>query len=130
MSVLIIPTRTHGRVLVEDAETPSSRLFVIFHGYGESAEAALANAKKISGISTWRIAAVQGLHRFYSQGHRDVVASWMTKQDRDETIADNTAYLDDVLRQLAGPDETIVFAGFSQGASMAYRCAQLCERTA
>lgn len=82
MSILLIPARTHGRVLVEDTETES------------------------------------------------VVASWMTKQDRDVTIADNIAYLDEVLRQLAAPGETIVFAGFSQGASMAYRAAQLCERTA
>lgn len=54
----------------------------------------------------------------------------MTTEDRDVMIADNIAYLDEVLRQVAAPDETIVFAGFSQGASMAYRAAQLCERTA
>jgi predicted esterase len=130
MSVLLIPARTHGRVIVEDAEKPSGRLLVIFHGYGLPAESALADARQISGIGAWRIAAVQGLHRFYSQGHERVVASWMTKQDRDVTIADNTAYLDEVLKQLAAPDETIVLAGFSQGASMAYRCAQLCERAA
>jgi predicted esterase len=127
---ILVPSRTHGRVIVEDAETPSGRLLVTFHGYGLSAESALADARQISGIGAWRIAAVQGLHRFYAQGHESVVASWMTKQDREVTIADNTAYLDEVLRQLAAPHETIVFAGFSQGASMAYRCAQLCERTA
>jgi predicted esterase len=129
-SVLVVPARTHGRVVVEDAEASSGRLLVTFHGYALSAESALADARQIPGIGAWRIAAVQGLHRFYSQRHESVVASWMTKQDRDVTIADNIAYLDEVLRQLAAPADTIVFAGFSQGASMAYRAAQLCERAA
>jgi predicted esterase len=129
-SVLLVPARTHGRVVIHDAETPSRRLLVMFHGYGLSADSALADARQISGIGAWRIAAVQGLHRFYSQGHQSVVASWMTKEDRDVTIADNVAYLDEVLKQVAAPDDTIVFAGFSQGAAMAYRAAKLCARTA
>ena len=119
MPVLHIPTRTHGRVVLEEATTAAAGVLVIFHGYGQSADDALADAKQIPGISNWRVAAVQGLHRFYSRRHEQVVASWMTRQDRELAIADNIAYLNEVLRQLSPSNEAVVFAGFSQGASMA-----------
>jgi predicted esterase len=52
--------------------------------------------------------------------------SWMTKQGRDHAIADNVRYVasvvDEVKRDVPG-DGRLVYAGFSQGASMAYRAA-------
>jgi predicted esterase len=85
----------------------------------------LENVRRIPGVSEeWPVASVQALHRFYARGDRVVVASWMTRQDRDLAIADNLAYLDRAV-QTAGGDEAraIVFIGFSQGAAMAYRAA-------
>jgi hypothetical protein len=40
---------------------------------------------------------VQGLHRFYQRRTNDVIASWMTRQDRQLAIADNLAYVDSVI---------------------------------
>lgn len=106
-------------------------MLVAFHGYGQVAEDVLAEVKQIPGISRWRIAAVQGLHRFYTRNNRDVIASWMTRQDRELAISDNVAYVDKVVDLVLaeGPEpkapQTLIFLGFSQGAAMAYRAAAL-----
>ena len=126
-----IETTTHGRVLVEEPMTAASPgLIVAFHGYGQNADDVLAEARQIPGASAWRIAAVQALHRFYARDHNTVVASWMTAQDRELAIADNIAYIDAVVDRLQIGNGGIVFLGFSQGASMAYRAALLGRRAA
>jgi predicted esterase len=121
-----VETITHGRLLVEEPADPfSGRLLVACHGYGENADIMLANVRRIPGVGAgWRLASVQGLHRFYAGGDQVVVASWMTRQDRDLAIADNIAYLDRAV-EIAGGDHAriIVFVGFSQGVAMSYRAA-------
>ena len=100
------------------------------HGYGQNAEAMLDELRRIPGAHAWRLVSVQGLHRFYTRGDQAVVASWMTREDRDDAIADNIKYvnraIDAVLSEPLNPgtsEPTIVFLGFSQGASMAARAA-------
>lgn len=102
------------------------------------------DAARIPGVpERWHVVAVQALHRFYGKDER-VVASWMTRQDRDDAIADNVAYVDRVVseeidrrplradrRPVRALDRhQIVFVGFSQGASMAYRAAMLGQHPA
>jgi predicted esterase len=123
VTILSIPTTTHGRVLFEDAAVLPLGLIVAFHGYGQNAEDALDEIRRIPGIDRWHVAAVQALHRFYTRDQQKVVGSWMTRQDRELAIADNVAYVDAVIRQLADRPATLIFLGFSQGASMAYRAA-------
>ena len=124
-----VETTTHGRVLVENAADPhSGRLLVACHGYAQNAEAMLEEVRRIPGVAGWRVASVQALHRFYSRSQQTVVASWMTREDRDLAIADNIAYLDRAVEAAGGNEAgAIVFIGFSQGAAMAYRAA-LCGR--
>lgn len=119
MNILSVETPTHGRVLFEPREP--ERLLVGFHGYAELAEAHLAELHKIEGTSRWSLAAVQSLNRFYTRAG-DVVGNWMTKLDRDLAIADNIEYVRRVVAALP-PARTLVFIGFSQGASMAARAA-------
>lgn len=117
---------THGRVLVEEALDPrSGRVLVACHGYAQNAEIMLDDARKIPGVREgWRVVSVQGLHRFYSRADQTVVASWMTRQDRELAIADNVAYVDRAVEAAGGGEaRLIVFLGFSQGAAMAYRAA-------
>ena len=127
MDVVSIATETHGRVLIEASSAASSAqaagLLVAFHGYGQAAEDMLAEVVRIPGADRWRIVSVQALHRFYARRDERVVASWMTRQDRDLAIEDNRAYVDRVIASLGAAPGTcpIVFVGFSQGASMAYR---------
>jgi dienelactone hydrolase len=53
----------------------------------------------------------------------------MTSQDRELAIADNVAYVRNVVAQFPAA-RRIVFAGFSQGVAMAYRAAAAIPTTA
>ena len=121
---LSIETATHGRVLIDASNAPAGTI-VAFHGYGQSADEILEDARKIPGAGEWTIAAPQALHRFYTRGDERVVASWMTRQDRETAIVDNVAYIDRVLDQVQQSPSVLVFLGFAQGVAMAYRAALL-----
>ena len=121
-----IAANTHGRYLVVPAATAPAGLLVGFHGYAEGAEMQLERLRAIPGSDRWRLVAIQGLHRFYQRRTNEVIASWMTRQDRELAIADNLAYVEGVLdaasREWPGSPH-LVFAGFSQGVAMAFRTA-------
>jgi predicted esterase len=129
MRTISIETPTHGRVLIKDAGvSPSaSGLLVGFHGYAQNAEDMLEELDRIPGSDAWTLVSAQALNRFYSRGDEKVVASWMTRQDRELAIADNIAYVDRVVHSLLAdvPQSRIVYAGFSQGVAMAYRAGVL-----
>ena len=55
--------------------------------------AARTHARGFRGADRWRLVSIQGLHRFYQRRADEVVASWMTRQDRELAIADNLAYV-------------------------------------
>ena len=122
-----IATRTHGRYLVvPPAALGPAPLLVGFHGYAEGAEAQLERLRAIPGADRWRLASIQGLHRFYQRRTNEVVAGWMTRQDRELAIADNVAYVAGVIeaigREWPGASR-LVLAGFSQGVAMTFRAA-------
>jgi predicted esterase len=150
--VLSIETVTHGRVVVRDA-TDAAGTIVAFHGYGMTAERMLADLERVPGADRWQIVSVQGLHRFYAKDSQTIMASWMTRQDREFAIADNVEYVNRALDQVSPPasvthstssfepargsdppfgervrpllTRAVVFVGFSQGVAMAYRAALL-----
>jgi predicted esterase len=121
-----IAATVHGRFLIEPSESPGLGLLLVgFHGYAENAETQLERLTAIPHGERWLKASVQGLHRFYQRRTNQVVASWMTSQDRELAIADNIAYVAGCIDSAAagGPPTAIVFAGFSQGVAMAFRAA-------
>jgi predicted esterase len=115
-----VAATVHGRYLLRPG--PAERLLVGFHGYGENAEAHLAQLMNIPHIDRWTVVSVQALHPFYSGRTQQIVASWMTSQDRELAIADNKAYVRGVVAAFPTP-RALVFEGFSQGTAMAYRAA-------
>lgn len=127
---LSVPAQVHGTVLCREPLVESgvaAPLLVGFHGYGENAERHLAELVRIPGTESWRVAAVQALHPFYTRT-QEVVASWMTRFDREHAIEDNIAYVVGVVERLRDESRgsevgALVFAGFSQGVAMAYRAA-------
>jgi predicted esterase len=128
----VIAAGTHGRYLID---TPGSAgpapILVGFHGYGEGAEAQLERMRRIPGAERWLLVSIQGLHRFYQRRANQVVASWMTRQDRDLAIADNLAYVAAVMDAVAGDypgAPRLVFSGFSQGVAMTFRAAAAMPR--
>jgi predicted esterase len=127
-----IATTTHGRYLVvPPAAAGAAPLLVGFHGYAEGAEAHLERMRAIPGADRWRLIAIQGLHRFYQRRANEVVASWMTRQDRELAIADNVAYVNAVVDAAAAEwpsPPAVVYTGFSQGVAMTLRAAVASSR--
>jgi predicted esterase len=136
-----LPTPTHGRYLVEIPEHSRATL-VGFHGYQENAAihlevlrrialSAEARSAKVDAGRSIGLVSVQALHRFYTRSNEVVVASWMTREDRELAIADNVAYVGNVLAAVAeefGLTRPLIYVGFSQGVAMAYRSAVLVQR--
>jgi predicted esterase len=99
-------------------------LLVGFHGYGENAEDGLRRLQTIPGADRWLLVSVQALNRFYRTRTNEIVASWMTRQNRELVIGDNVAYVSGVIRDVReewSAGKTLVLAGFSQGVAMAFR---------
>src|SRR5262249_20441781 len=125
-----IEVTTHGRYLLDGAG-PGKPMAVGFHGYGESAEMELDRLRSISGSDRWIILSIQGLHRFYKRRSDEIVASWMTRQNRDLAIRDNCSYVIKVINTVAkesGATGPLILSGFSQGVSMAFRAAAAVPR--
>jgi predicted esterase len=132
IDVRLIATTTHGRVLVRDARAGAARgVLVGFTGYKEQAAIQMARLQAIPGAALWTLVSIEGLHRFYRGRGEEVVASWMTRQDREAAIADNIEYVDAALDSIPHDASTkIVYAGFSQGVAMAFRAAVRGRRAA
>jgi predicted esterase len=140
--VIHVPTTVHGRVLIEPDEDAAvvSGALIGFHGYAQTADDMMDELRQIPGADTWKRISIQGLNRFYTRGDANVVAHWMTREDRDLAIADNIAYVNTAL-DLAlrtphlrtahpAPRTPHYFVGFSQGVAMAYRAALFGARPA
>ncbi|MBK9060595.1 MAG: phospholipase [Flavobacteriales bacterium] len=100
-------------------------IWIVLHGYGQLARFFL---RPFEGLGSGRlIAAPEGLSRFYSDiAHTRVGATWMTREDRDHEIMDQTAYLDrlaDHLLPQCPPGTPLSVLGFSQGVATACRWA-------
>jgi predicted esterase len=120
-----IATTTHGRYLVEPpADGNPAGALVGFHGYGQHAGHMLDDLRAIAGSDRWLLVSVQGLHRFYDR-NEGVVASWMTREDRELAIEDNGRYVGAVVAAVnaAFVVPALVYVGFSQGVAMAFRAA-------
>jgi hypothetical protein len=63
------------------------------HGYAEDAETQMERLRLIPESTRWLNVSIQALHRFYQRRTDRVVASWMTRQNRELAIADNIAYI-------------------------------------
>lgn len=129
MNIRTIATGTHGRYL-DDIPEHSQATLVGFHGYQENAALHFEVLRQIAGGRSIGLVSIQGLHRFYTKSN-DVVASWMTKEDRELAIADNVAYVARVMEAVAdesGMTRPLIYVGFSQGVAMAYRAATRAQR--
>lgn len=107
-----------------DAKTEVSEIWIVLHGYGQSAEHFLSKFKSLESPHR-NIVAAEGLHRFYTEGLSGRVgASWMTKEDRESDISDYVNYLDNLLEHLLSFQKLrpkIYVVGFSQGGATATR---------
>lgn len=118
--------KTARYFLSSEPSAKVNEVVFVCHGYAQLANEFLEGFSSL--YSEHRLfVAPEGLHRFYQRGGYDkVVASWMTKEDRNDDIADYVQWLDacaaDVLLHCP-PDVKITALGFSQGAATVSRWA-------
>ncbi len=107
-----------------DHDAPPA-LVLAMHGYGQACRNFIKTFAPLSAHNVL-VVAPQGLHQFYWSNRRPGF-SWMTSHQREQTIADNLAYLNrlyDALKTEHTFDPNRVFLlGFSQGVAMAFRAA-------
>jgi predicted esterase len=99
-----------------------SHILIALHGYGQLAQFFYRKFTFLS--ETWGLVIPEGPHRFYLEGSAGRVgASWMTKEWRNQDIADNNAYLQQLIEKVrtAYPQATLHLLGFSQGGATAAR---------
>ncbi len=121
-----IAVQKTARYFSLESKSPAEVKCVVYvlHGYAQAASEFLTQFEPVSGNSI-AIIAPEGLHRFYARGGAGtVVASWMTKEDRENDIRDYVSYLSDVRAAITAkfPNlEKEVVLGFSQGGATAAR---------
>lgn len=111
--------RTARFFTLGDASGNAQRLIFACHGYGQLAGQFIYKFTEQLDSATL-VVAPEALSRFYlDQTYGRIGASWMTREDRDNEIADYCAYLtllfDQIKTQAVSPEARIVFLGFSQG---------------
>jgi predicted esterase len=126
-SITHVETAVRGRVLIAPPEKEKPRNFLIgFHGYAENAGDQMQRLLRMVPAEDWLLCSPQALHPFYTRSDGQVVASWMTRLDRELAVADNVSYVKRTFKRVVqeyGEPEKLVLCGFSQGAGMAYRAA-------
>jgi len=111
------------------AQTPEGNgphpTLIVLHGFGQRAEDFIKVFDKLPAQGIL-VAAPQAPHHFYPKfPAREVGFSWLTRYERDQSVADFIGYMRQFVELLknqhhADPQQLYVL-GFSQGVSMAYR---------
>lgn len=120
-----ILVQKHARFfLSQEPHAGIRKVVFVLHGYGQSAEHFLRKFRPaFKNDVLW--VAPEGLHRYYTQGSSGRVgASWMTREAREDDIADYVHFLDQVwstLKPQIASNCEIEVLGFSQGAATAAR---------
>jgi predicted esterase len=117
--------RTARYFSLNSVQSKTKNIWIVFHGYGQLAEYFIKHFEVLNAEENFVIA-VEGLSRFYVDGLTGRVgASWMTKEDREEEIKDQSNYINAVLKDAGvNPlDNSHRFnvLGFSQGTATAVR---------
>lgn len=117
--------RTGRYYSLNSVQPKTKNIWIVFHGYGQLAEYFIKHFEDLDTDENFVIA-VEGLSRFYVDGLTGRVgASWMTKEDREEEIKDQSNYVNAVLADagIHPKDNSYRFMvlGFSQGTATAVR---------
>ncbi|MDX5346926.1 MAG: phospholipase [Hymenobacteraceae bacterium] len=128
--------RTARFAQIGEATAATNEVWVVCHGYGQLAKYFLRNFTSVAAPNRV-VVAPEALSKFYLNGFSGRVgASWMTKEDRLDEIADYCRYLELLLEQIlekCAENATVNVLGFSQGAATVcrwlagsrYRCHKL-----
>jgi predicted esterase len=122
-----ITTRRTARYFTLGNTVNPAKVWVVLHGYGYLGSVFINHFADFVKDDTL-IIAPEGLSRFYAKGlGGDVVASWMTREDRLADITDNVTYLDTIYSEVIQPLGNVELnaLGFSQGVATLCRWATM-----
>jgi predicted esterase len=116
-------TKTARFYTLGELNENTQQVWLVIHGFRQSAKSFLAEFEPLANNTTFFIAP-EALNRFYAdkQG-TEVVATWMTREDRLNEIKDYIHYLDSLYAsfELGKFKCNITALGFSQGATTVSR---------
>jgi predicted esterase len=117
--------RTARYYRLNSVHPQTKNVWIVFHGYGQLAQYFIKHFEDLDESENCVIA-VEGLSRFYVDGLSGRVgASWMTKDDREKEIIDQSNYVNRVLEDAEidpnSADYNFIVMGFSQGTATAIR---------
>lgn len=117
--------RTARYFKLNSVQKMTKNIWVVFHGYGQLSQYFIKHFQDLDPAENFVIAP-EGLSKFYVEGLTGRVgASWMTKQDRELEIADQSNYINAVLKDcgvdVQNMEQRLIVLGFSQGTSTAVR---------
>ena len=123
-SLVEVP-RTGRYFRLNSVQPQTKNVWIVFHGYGQLAKYFIKHFEDLD-ENEHCIIAVEGLSRFYVDGLSGRVgASWMTKEDREQEIIDQSNYIKIVLKDVGidptSSDHNFIVMGFSQGTATAIR---------
>lgn len=119
-----------ARYFTLGAAQDANDVWIVCHGYGQLAARFIQNFEPIAQPGRC-IVAPEALHRFYLDAppapaaQRRVGATWMTREDREQDIADYVDYLDQLISEVMAqsPNARLRVLGFSQGSATVLRWA-------
>lgn len=122
----ILRTQKSYRYYTEGNLKTAKHIIYILHGYGQLSKFFIRKFTDLVDAET-ALVAPEGMHRFYLKGSSGRVgASWMTKEAREDDIADNLQFLKEVYENTHHEGvEKVTLIGFSQGGATAARWHQM-----
>lgn len=113
--------RTARYFTLGNASKKADELWIVLHGYRTLASDFIKVFEAIGNYAF--VVAPEGLSRFYTKGSggpespNAIGASWMTREDRLNEIADHVAYLDKLYKHSTNgiQPKKLILLGFSQG---------------
>ena len=113
-------TRTARYFTLGNVNNETKGLWMVLHGYAQNGSDFINQFATLANEGHY-IVSVEAMSRFYAKGfYGNVAASWMTREDREADIKDNTEYLWRVYEKELLPfaeNKPIHLLGFSQGAT-------------
>jgi predicted esterase len=122
----LVTTRRARYFTEGGGEQPLGESWIVLHGLGQLASVFMTYFRSIA-TPARLIVAPEALNRHYimESGSRSkdakIGATWMTREDRENEIADYVDYLDNVWRETSQGATRVTVLGFSQGVATAAR---------
>lgn len=120
-----IRTEKTGHFFTHGTITGKTRfVWICLHGYGQLGKYFIQKFEFLDPEEHY-VVVPEALNRFYLEGVNErPVASWMTKEDRLDEIADYILFLEQLREKLSwdkNPDVQLIYLGFSQGVTTLIR---------